>query len=556
VADLVPVERAVLGGVLLNNALWPQAAALDPSDFFLQANGIIYKGMRDLVNSGCPVDTITLVAELERHGDLDRISGIGYLSDLIDGVVERPSIEHFVKMIRDAAGARHIVHGTEEIRKLADKGTGVTELRAHLVDLDRSAEQYEPSNSSAPIRGFDSVPDLLTMQIDPMDYVVQGLLPRKSLTLWTGTDGVAKTYLAQNLAIAVSTGGKFLGAQCRKMPVLYLDYENPDFVVQDRLQLMGAAPGPNLRVWGTWNPEQPPQVGNQLLPTIAKAVQPLMIFDPFRYSHGAEENDSTEMMQVMKDLRACVVAGATVIVFHHPAKAEGSTGRGSSAIRGATDLAYLQELSDDTGLITLSCVKNRFGERPKLTIRPDFEEGTFEVTDSPEFTKALAEVDALAEIISERPGLSQNQVLDRWPGKRERVISLLKKYSGDRWQRIKKGQAWSYVPPVPVFGNQSGIRELVVPCKDSGRSGSPVPSLYKGTGGNHFDPVDPGDPSTSSQTDSPRCYLHPKNTFEWWTRPDGSEVCGLCHPNRIAKVWSTRAGAEFAMWARQDQRVN
>jgi AAA domain/DnaB-like helicase N terminal domain len=520
--DSVRVEAAVLGAVLLDNALWSQAAPLDSGDFSLPANGIIYSCMRDLVDTGRPVDMITLSAELEQHGELNPIGGVAYLSSLIDGLPDRPSIEHYVKMIRGNAGARHVAHGTEAICELARIGADVSDLRAHLADLDRLAGQYESSNSPAPIRGFDSVPDLLTLQIDPMDYVVQGLLPRKSLVLWTGIDGTAKTYLAQNLAIAVSTGGKFLGAQCRKMPVIYLDYENPDFVVRARLELMGAEPNTNLKIWGTWLPEQPPQIGNQLLLTIAKEVQPLMIVDPFRYSHGAEENDSTAMMAIMKDLRSYVVAGATVTILHHPSKVEGSTGRGSTAIRGAVDLAYLQELSDETGLITLRCVKNRFGERPVLTIRPDFEEGAFELTDSPRFTKKMADVDALAEIIRANPGATQNRILEKWGGNKNHGISLLKEYNGSRWDMVKDGQSFRYSQPVqesctglstgvPV-GSTQGVRETGTPVH------TPI-GVYRSV------PVDLG-PSESVQ---PVCAVHGVKA-DFWSREDGSQVCGLCHP--------------------------
>ena len=50
--------------------------------------------MRDLQESGRPVDIITLVEELDRRKEVEAIGGVAYLSSLIDGVPERPSIEH------------------------------------------------------------------------------------------------------------------------------------------------------------------------------------------------------------------------------------------------------------------------------------------------------------------------------------------------------------------------------------------------------------------------------------------------------------------------------
>jgi AAA domain/DnaB-like helicase N terminal domain len=271
------------------------------------ATMVLFDRMGDLAETGRPIDMITMVEELARHKEVEAIGGVAYLSSLVDGLAERLSIAHYVRMVRQAAGARHIAHGTAAISELARKGATIPELRSHLAELDGIAAQYESDNSETNhVRGFDSVPDLLSLEITPLDYLVQGLIPTRSLTLWTGTDGTAKTFLAQNLAIAVSTGGKFLGSQCRKMPVLYLDYEKPDFVVRSRLELMGAKLTRYLKLWGMWLPAQPPQIGSQLLPAIAREVRPLLIFDPFRYAHTAEENDSTEMMQVMRDLRACV----------------------------------------------------------------------------------------------------------------------------------------------------------------------------------------------------------------------------------------------------------
>src|SRR5439155_6000623 len=121
-----------------------------------------------------------------------------------------------------------------------------------------------------------------------------------------------------------------------------------------------------------------------------------------------------------------------MVILHHPAKTEGSTGRGSSAIKGAVDVAFLQEMADpnDGGLITLKCIKNRFGETHPVTIRPNFDEGTFQVTDSPQFVKRTADNEKLLQIIRETPGLSQNALYKQAGMKKSRLVSLLKEGSG------------------------------------------------------------------------------------------------------------------------------
>src|SRR5712691_11360985 len=168
----------------------------------------------------------------------------------------------------------------------------MTEKRGVHLDFD------EPiiTPTERKIRGLADIPNLQTMEIPPVNYLVPGMIARNTITLWTGADGTAKTFLAMKMAVAVAKGGEFLGRRCQQAAVLYLDYENPSFAIRDRLDLMaGGVLIPDLHVWGTWLEHQPPQIGSELLLTIAKESRPLIFIDPFRYSHSAEENDSTEM---------------------------------------------------------------------------------------------------------------------------------------------------------------------------------------------------------------------------------------------------------------------
>src|SRR5215469_4601780 len=265
------------------------------------------------------------------------------------------------------------------------------------------------------IRSFADIPDITTMEIPPAEYLVPALgIARNTITLWTGPDGDGKTYLAQVMALAVARAGEFLGMQCQQATVLYLDLENPAYIVQDRMQALienGYSPV-GLRFWGTWLPidQQPPQAGSELLLMICKESKPLLIVDPFRYFHKAEENDSTAMAGIMQYLRACAAYGSAVVILHHPAKTEGSTGRGSSAIRGACDLALLHSLHQESSLITLKVDKNRHGETRTISIRADFEGGRLKLPDAPYITRPKEDLAKSEDVLKSQRAITQNGI--------------------------------------------------------------------------------------------------------------------------------------------------
>src|SRR6201982_144796 len=107
----VEAERSILGAILLDNLSYNQAAEhLRPEDFSLDSHRRIYSRMIDLAESSRPIDIITLIEELERNKELQAIGDTAYVSSLLDGVPDRPSIEHYVKIVRDKALLRGLIH--------------------------------------------------------------------------------------------------------------------------------------------------------------------------------------------------------------------------------------------------------------------------------------------------------------------------------------------------------------------------------------------------------------------------------------------------------------
>jgi hypothetical protein len=241
--------------------------------------------------------------------------------------------------------------------------------------------------------------------------------------------------LAQAMSIAAARGDSFLGMPCQQTNVLYVDHENPAFSVQSRLRAMVGEETdmPRLKVCGKWLEDPPPQAGNQVLLKIAKESTPLIVIDPLRFFHDGDENDSTAMAGVMQYLWDCAAWGGAVVLLHHPAKSEGSTGRGSSAIRGACDLALLHTLDKEGSLITLKVDKNRHGASRTITIRADFEQCSFMVTDSPWITSRNQKFEELSRIITAQPGITTNELNAKFTGKKAFLLSLLNEGLGSRW---------------------------------------------------------------------------------------------------------------------------
>src|SRR5246127_5583578 len=126
----IEAERSILGAILLDNLAYNQAAEhLKPEDFLLDSHRRIYSRMMDLAESSRAIDHLTLAEELQRHAEFEPIGGYAYISGLLDGVPDRPSIEHYIKIVRDKAMLRGILHAaTAAIARASEQSDPAEEI--------------------------------------------------------------------------------------------------------------------------------------------------------------------------------------------------------------------------------------------------------------------------------------------------------------------------------------------------------------------------------------------------------------------------------------------
>ena len=457
-------ERAILGAVLEDPSLiTSELASVSVSDFSITGHRRLYSLYLELVDEGKPFDELIIRDLLQERNQLDEIGGFSYLIDIQQGVLTVPShVRWHAERVINAKRLRNMNRVAEAIQEkvlqpAADHAmvlNWATDIMGSLAmgyDLDGNLTPVKPHSLKKPVyKRFEDIPDIFTLEIPLPEYFVDGLIARETITEWTGLGGAGKSFLLEKLGIDVATGGTFLGMQCKPANVLYLDYENPGFVVKARLRKMsGDNPVDRLRIWGKWCQSPAPSIGHDVLNKIVAESQPLLlIIDPLRDAHSGDENDSGEMKAVMDCLRSYTTMGTAVITAHHVARYDGSMSRGSTAIYDAMDVALLQQKDKQTGIISLEISKHRWAETRTIGVRIDFAGGNCEVTDNPKVAREAEEVTKLYSIIVSNPGLTQTEVWKASGMGRTRVFDLLKEHQGSQglWQMKQTGQAFRYYP--------------------------------------------------------------------------------------------------------------
>jgi replicative DNA helicase len=191
-------ERAILAAILLDNSLYDQAAEhLTGDDFSLDAHRRIYSRMRELQESGRPVDMITLVEELDRRKEVEAIGGVAYLSSLIDGVPERPSIEHYVRIVRNKALLRGLINVAQNA--IAEAIEHTDEAEEVLGRAEQAIFQLSENRIG---QGFLNIPDIVKASFGSLEELyARGQEITGLATHYTLLDKLTSGFQASDLVI-------------------------------------------------------------------------------------------------------------------------------------------------------------------------------------------------------------------------------------------------------------------------------------------------------------------------------------------------------------------
>lgn len=91
-----------------------------------------------------------------------------------------------------------------------------------------------------PCTNVIDVSELQNKMLPPIIWVIDDLMPLGGAVMISAKPKMGKTFLALQMALAVASGGEFLGFHANKNEVLYIDFESSPIIIKTRISMMTA----------------------------------------------------------------------------------------------------------------------------------------------------------------------------------------------------------------------------------------------------------------------------------------------------------------------------
>jgi replicative DNA helicase len=235
-------EESVLGALLLDkDAVIAIAEFLHADDFYDERHREIFECSLELFEERTPVDVLTVSERLKKRKSLKRIGGVSYLADLANKVPTAAHVEHYGKIVKDAAIKRALMAAATKLVDLSsDESVASDEL------MDKAESEIFTLSQRHLAKGFTLIKDALADSFDRLDELhkqgegLRGVptgfkdlddslagMQKSNLLILAARPGVGKTSLALNIAQSLAV--KY------KRPVGFFSLEMSKEELVDRL---------------------------------------------------------------------------------------------------------------------------------------------------------------------------------------------------------------------------------------------------------------------------------------------------------------------------------
>lgn len=151
-------EVSLLGALLIEkDAIIKIADVVSADDFYVDRHGLIYAAMTDLYESRQPIDIVSLSGKLRDAGELERVGGAAYITELTSAVPTAAHVVHYAGIVAHKATLRRLIGAASAIT-----GYGYDENSALDELLDRAEQTIFEVSQKNLKQNFIPIKEVLT----------------------------------------------------------------------------------------------------------------------------------------------------------------------------------------------------------------------------------------------------------------------------------------------------------------------------------------------------------------------------------------------------------
>lgn len=232
--------------------------------------------------------------------------------------------------------------------------------------------------------------DLKNHHEEEKDWIIDRLIPKKSVCILSGKRGTLKTFITLSMAYSIAAGDDFLDKfPTQKGKVVYLDKENGVSIMKTRTSMIKKGLGLQEKdfdvgfiCFSQLKIDKMKDMA-KLDGVIEKFKPSLLVVDTYRRGISFDENDAGKVSELFVDVLRPLVEknDLSIILIHHNRKGHGE-GDEMDEIRGSSDLAnyadIIVKLERKGNNLIFKQLKNRNAPEEKpIQIKTEFgENGT------------------------------------------------------------------------------------------------------------------------------------------------------------------------------------
>lgn len=288
---------------------------------------------------------------------------------------------------------------------------------------DTYKELWEMGEKSGRLNLFtEKIGELLHEEFPPDVWVVDQLIPDKSVTILSGSPGSFKTWLYMEIAVKVAKGQAVFGNFSTKQTgVLVVDEESGRPRLQKRFKQMAADDNTPIHLLSRIGYKMNQLYTDSIAEKALELGAGLVVFDSLTRFMGdkVDENASGDMAKLMDCYRQLADSGLSVLILHHNRK-DGTGGsnpaqslRGSSDILAAVDCHIAVNRTGQSETVKLVQTKNRDVWEPtpfELRFHENASEFEYVGSDKTASEKHRELLDKIIETVTQYPGLTKTQL--------------------------------------------------------------------------------------------------------------------------------------------------